>query len=55
MGERGPVTEEEFEALREQMDEQARKLREILAEELGGNSDDYQPDRRPVPDGGDSE
>jgi len=36
-----PVSEEEIEVLREEMDEQREDIREELAEELGGESEDY--------------
>lgn len=53
---RGPVTEAEYEALREQMEEQAAALRESLAEDLGGEPEDYNSDTyhadEPVADGG---
>lgn len=37
----GPVSEEEIEALREEMDEQREDIREVLAEDLGGKPEDY--------------
>lgn len=45
-----PMTDEEFEAFEEAMDDQAEELREALAEDLGGDPDDYR--KRPVADGG---
>lgn len=36
-----PVTDEEFDSLREEMSEQRDQLREDLADDLGGNPDDY--------------
>ena len=36
-----PVSEEEIEALREEMDEQREDIREALAEDLGGEPEDY--------------
>lgn len=54
-----PVSEEEIEALREEMDAQREDIRETLAEDLGGNPEDYDAevylnDRagEPVADGG---
>ena len=54
-----PVSEEEIEALREEMDEQREEIREALAEDLGGEPEDYDAkeylnDRagEPVADGG---
>lgn len=49
------MTDEEFAELREQMDEQAAEMREALAEDLGGDPEDYRVDRRPVADGGDAD
>lgn len=53
------VTDAEFEALREAMDEQRAEIREALAEDLGGKPEDYNAkahlnDRvgEPVADGG---
>jgi len=45
-----PMTDDELDALDEGMDGQAEELRESLAENLGGDSEDYR--RRPVADGG---
>lgn len=36
-----PVTEEEIEALQEEMREQREEVREQLAEDLGGEPEDY--------------
>jgi len=36
-----PVSDEELEALREEMDEQREEIREALAEDLGGEPEDY--------------
>jgi hypothetical protein len=36
-----PVSEDEIEALREEMDEQREDIREALAEDLGGEPEDY--------------
>jgi hypothetical protein len=36
-----PVSEEEIDALREEMDEQREDIREALAEDLGGDPEDY--------------
>lgn len=46
-----PMTDDEIEALREEMDEQRVEIREALAEDLGGDPDDYRADR-PATDGG---
>ncbi len=55
-----PVSEEEIEALREEMDEQREDIREALAEDLGGEPEDYDAEEclndragEPVADGGD--
>jgi hypothetical protein len=45
-----PMTDEEIEEFEEAMDEQAEELREALAEDLGGDPEDYQ--KRPVADDG---
>jgi hypothetical protein len=54
-----PVSEEEIEALREEMDEQREDIREALAEDLGGEPEDYDAEEylndragEPVADGG---
>jgi len=47
---REPMTDDEFDAFNEAMDEQAKEPRESLAENLGGDPEDYR--RRPVADGG---
>jgi hypothetical protein len=54
-----PVSEEEIEALREEMDEQREEIREALAEDLGGEPEDYDAEEylndragEPVADGG---
>jgi hypothetical protein len=54
------VSEEEIEALREEMDEQREDIRESLAEDLGGEPEDYDAEEylndragEPVADGGD--
>jgi len=54
-----PVSEEEIEALREEMDEQREVIREALAEDLGGEPEDYDAEEylndragEPVADGG---
>ncbi|MFB6200442.1 MAG: hypothetical protein ABEI98_00330 [Halorhabdus sp.] len=46
-----PVTDDEIEELREKMDEQRSEIREALAEDLGGEPEDYKADRA-VADGG---
>lgn len=40
-----PVPDEEIEALQEEMQEQRVEVREQLAEDLGGDPDDYRGDR----------
>jgi hypothetical protein len=54
-----PVSEGEIEALREEMDEQREDIREALAEDLGGEPEDYDAEEylndragEPVADGG---
>lgn len=54
-----PVTEEEIEALREEMAAQREDVREALAEDLGGAPEDYDAGKylrdragEPVADGG---
>ena len=54
-----PVSEDEIEALREEMDKQREELREALAEDLGGEPEDYDAEEylndragEPVADGG---
>ena len=54
-----PVSEGEVEALREEMDEQREDIREALAEDLGGEPEDYDAEEylndragEPVADGG---
>lgn len=42
----------EFEALAADLDELQRETREALAEELGGEPEDYRVGEEPVPDGG---
>ena len=45
-----PMTPDELEAFKDAMDAQGEKLREALAEDLGGDPEDYR--KRPVADGG---
>lgn len=47
-----PVTHAEIDALREKMGEQREDIREPLAEDLGGEPEDYRAGQEPVPDGG---
>jgi len=54
-----PVSEGEVEALREEMDEQREDIREALAEDLGGEPEDYDAEEylndragEPMADGG---
>ena len=44
------MTDDELEAFENAMDEQAEELRETLAEDLGGDPEEYR--QRPVADGG---
>lgn len=50
-----PLTEEELAAFGEEMERQAQEIREALAEDLGGDPEDYRVDRIAAPDGGDGE
>lgn len=49
-----PMTDEEIAELREEMDEQREDIRAALAEDLGGDPEDYRADQ-PVADGGGSD
>lgn len=40
-----PMSEEEIEALREEMDAQREEVREALAEDLGGEPEDYDSEK----------
>jgi len=40
-----PITDEELEKFQESMEEQAEELREALAEDLGGEPEDYTHER----------
>lgn len=44
------MTDDELEEFEDAMDEQAEALRDALAEDLGGDPDDYR--KHPVADGG---
>lgn len=46
-----PLTEEEHAEARERFDELREEVREQLAEDLGGDPEDYDASKRPVPDG----
>jgi hypothetical protein len=46
------MTDEEIAELREAMDDQREEVREALADELGGDPEDYRADKTPVADGG---
>lgn len=48
---RDPMTAEEFEQFREAMDEQREELLRALAQDLGGEPDDYRVGKTAVPDG----
>jgi hypothetical protein len=54
-----PVSEDEIESLREEMEEQREEIRKALAEDLGGEPEDYDAEEylnnrtgEPVADGG---
>jgi len=54
-----PVSEEEIQALQEEMDGQREEIREALADDLGGEPEDYDAEKylsdragEPVADGG---
>ena len=54
-----PVSEEELRALQEEMDGQREEIREALADDLGGEPEDYDAEKylsdragEPVADGG---
>jgi isopenicillin N synthase-like dioxygenase len=44
------MTDEALEAFQDEMEKQGEELREALAEDLGGDPEDYR--KRPVADGG---
>lgn len=46
----GPMTDEEFDELAADLDELQAETRKALAEELGGDPEDYRVDEEPVPD-----
>jgi hypothetical protein len=47
-----PMNDDEHAALREEMQRQAAELRQALADDLGGDPDDYRVGEQPVADGG---
>lgn len=47
------MTDEELEQAEAEIHDLFDDVREDLAEDLGGDPDDYRADRRRVPDGGD--
>lgn len=51
--ERNRTTDEELAEFEDAMDEQREELLESLAEDLGGEPEDYRVREKPVPDGGD--
>lgn len=58
--ERGPVTDEEFAEFREKAEAQREEVRQALANDLGGDPEDYSAEAylndrsgEPVADGGD--
>jgi len=46
------MTDEELEVAKAEIKELRQDVREALAEDLGGNPDDYDATRQPVADGG---
>ena len=50
--ERNSITDEDFEAANEGIDKPRKDVRDALAEDLDGNSDEYDATRQPVADGG---
>ena len=48
-----PITDEELAALKEEMAKQREQLHEALAEDLGGDPEDYRVDRSEIPTPGD--
>ncbi|GAA0211279.1 hypothetical protein [Halobaculum roseum] len=49
------MTDEELAEFKESMDEQGEELREALAEDLGGDPEDYRAGGKRIADGGDEE
>ena len=47
------MTEKELAEFQKEMDEQGDELREALADDLGGDPEDYRVDRTVAADGGD--
>lgn len=47
------MNDEELAQFEDAMDEQREELLESLAEDLGGDPEDYRVSDKPVPDGGD--
>ena len=47
-----PMTDEELAEAKESLDELREQVREDLAEDLGGEPEDYDATRQPVADGG---
>jgi len=50
-----PMTDDEFARARERLEELRERVRQDLAEDLGGDPEDYDATKRPVPDGGDAD
>ena len=48
-----PMSEEELAAFKEEMAKQREQLHEALAEDLGGDPEDYRVDRSEIPTPGD--
>jgi len=46
------MTDEELKTAKEEIDELREDVRDALAEDLGGNPDEYDATRQPVADGG---
>lgn len=47
-----PMTDEELADARGRLEQLREQVREDLAEDLGGDPEDYDATRQPVPDGG---
>lgn len=47
-----PMTDEELADAKESLEQLREQVREDLAEDLGGDPEDYDATRHPVPDGG---
>lgn len=47
-----PMTDEELAEAKQRLEDLRERVRHDLAEDLGGDPDEYDATRRPVPDGG---